>query len=110
MSTPTDRLRPEAGADTRQGRHGEGSKEHRGDSGGHRTPAGSTYGDYVPDRGQPHRNDDIDQDPVIQENFDIARPPEDPQAAQEEERVAEANRNKGFDTPHIHSSATTRKL
>lgn len=106
MPNPSDRDRPEAGADTRQGRTGEGSNERKGDSGGHRTPAGSTYGDYVPDRGQPRRNMDMDHDPVVAD-FDTGG---DKAEADKEETVAEANRNKSFDTPHVHSSTTTRKV
>jgi hypothetical protein len=108
MPKTPERDRPEAGADTAQGRKGEGSTERKGDSGGHRTSAGGTYGDYVPDRGQPRRNDDLDQQPTDQP---AARDPQiDKEAADREERIAEANRNKGFDTPHVHSGATTRKV
>ena len=36
--------------------------------------------------------------------------PEEKKAAEREETIAEANRNKSFDTTHVHSSATTRKV
>ena len=84
MNRPDDKDRPEAGADTAQGRRGEGSTARDGASGATRTPAGSNYGDAVP--------------------------PKHPDAADDAERIAEDNRNKDFDTPHVHSGTTTRKV
>jgi hypothetical protein len=139
MPAPTDRDRPEAGADTTQGRQGQGSKERQAESGGHRSTAGGTYGDYVPDRGQPRRTMDIDHDPVVMDDFvmgdsytgggNIEQPGKQPRdapkaaeaaeqgsgeegkrAAEREETIAEVNRNKGFDTPHVHSGTTSRKV
>jgi hypothetical protein len=104
MADTPERPRPEAGADTRQGREGEGSSERKGESGGHRSPAGSTYGDYVPDRGQPRRSMDIDQEPNLRD-YETGE-----DEADKEETIAEANRNKSFDTTHVHSSATVRKV
>jgi hypothetical protein len=141
MPTDRDRLPPEAGADT----NAEGKNPRRADSGGHRTAAGSDYGDYVPDRGQPRHNDDRDaQDddgPPMGDYYagggDLehvagtpvkpAQPPASPgdqgtranekndkrrreehQAADDEERIAEANRNKSFDTTHVHTGTTPR--
>jgi hypothetical protein len=99
-----ERPRPEAGADTRQGRQGEGHNERKGESGGHRSTAGSTYGDYVPDRGQPRRNMNLDQDPNMAD-YETGE-----ETADKEEAIAEANRNKSFDTTHVHSSTTVRKV
>jgi hypothetical protein len=138
MPKTPERDRPEAGADTDQGRQGEGSTERKGDSGGHRSNAGGTYGDYVPDRGQPRHNDDLDQQPKMGDYYtgggnidrlaqepgstshphapdvvpdEAGRDPQsDKEAADREERIAEANRNKGFDTTHVHSGTTTRKV
>ena len=134
MPTPTDRDRPEAGADTTQGREGPGSKEPKAESGGHRSTAGGTYGDYVPDRGQPRRTMDIDHDPVVMGDYytgggnieQLGEQPRDApkaaeeaeqvsaeearQAAEREETIAESNRNKGFDTTHVHSGTTSRKV
>ena len=84
MNRPDDKDRPEAGADTAQGRRGEGSKKEHGQSGGTRTPSGGTYGDFVPST---HTDDKDDA-----------------------ERIAEDNRNKDFDTTHVHSGTTTRKV
>ena len=132
MTTPRDKDRPEAGKDTETGRQGEGAKARDGDSGGHRTSTGGTYGDFVPDRGQPRQNDDRDSDPAMGDyytgggNIDrladepAARKPsasedEKPQADERQieddaERVAEDNRNKSFDTAHVHTSTTSRKV
>ncbi|HEY0856513.1 MAG TPA: hypothetical protein VGE16_05625 [Albitalea sp.] len=128
MPNEHDRKRPEAGADTDP----EGKNPRAAESGGHRSASGGTYGDFVPDRGQPRRNDDRDADePKMGDyysgggNIDrLAEQPVSPGAPQaadtdaekdeaaesEEERIAEANRNKSFDTTHVHSSTTTRKV
>jgi len=121
MSTPRDNApRPEAGKDTEFGREGEGAHARDADSGGHRTKAGGTYGDFVPDKGQPHKNDDRDANPVNPVMGDyytgagnIDRTADDPAARKpssgdEEERIAEDNRNRSFDTTHIHKSTTKR--
>jgi hypothetical protein len=143
MTTPRpDKDRPEAGADTTSGRQGQGANERDGDSGGHRSAAGGTYGDFVPDRGQARKNDDRDTDAAMGDyytgggNIDRladepagrrashsnagaspdAGPQGDAPAAGGEdddgdaERVAEANRNKSFDTAHVHTGTTTRKV
>lgn len=140
MTTPRpDKDRPEAGADTQWGRQGQGAKERDGDSGGHRSPAGSTYGDFVPDRGQARKNDDRDTDAAMGDyytgagnidrladepagrkpahsntdsNPDADTDRDTPAADSEDaaERVAEANRNKSFDTPHVHTGTTSRKV
>jgi hypothetical protein len=143
MADPQDKNRPEAGADTRFGKPGEGAKARDADSGGDRSAAGSTYGDYVPNRGQPRQNDDRDhaQDQPMGDyytgggNLDrLAEEPatagpqagadpagasptahpdatdEERRAAAEEERVAEANRNRTFDTTHVHSGTTSRRV
>lgn len=129
--------RPEAGNDTRHGKPGEGQHERDGKSGGTRTSAGGTYGDFVPTAGQPRANDDRDATPPMGDyytgggNIDrIAeepgasdraphaadqepqerRAPQDRTEAEREETVAEANRNKGFDTTHVHSGTTSRKV
>ena len=88
MNSPTEKDRPEAGRDTELGKRGEGANATDADSGGSRSKAGGTYGNWVPDRGQPEQ-----------------RPEQS-----DEERVAEANRNKGFDTTHVHTSTTSRKV
>lgn len=100
MSTPRDKDLPEAARDTEFGKRGEGAHARDGDSGGTRTKAGSTYGDFVPDRVRPHESTDPAADPKAEG--------QDEQG--EEERVAEANRNKGFDTTHVHTSTTSRKV
>jgi hypothetical protein len=123
MSTPRDKVRPEAGKDTQSGRQGEGAHARDGDSGGHRSPAGSTYGDFVPDKGQPRKNDDRDANqanPAAGEYYtgggNIDRLANEPAArkptadAGDEERIAEDNRNKSFDTTHVHKGTTTRKI
>lgn len=131
MPNEHERKRPEAGADTDP----EGKNPRAAESGGHRSAAGGTYGDYVPDRGQPRRNDDRDAgEPKMGDyytgggNIDrLAEQPVSPSAPQsadgaardagkdaavesEEERIVEDNRNKSFDTTHVHSGATTRKV
>ena len=77
----------------------ESKGEARADPGGHRTGAGSDYGDWVPDRGQPRRNDDR-----------AAEPQGSGDAADKAEAAAESNRNKDFDTPHVHSATTSRRV
>lgn len=131
MSTPSDKDRPEAARDTESGKRGEGAHARDGDSGGKRTKAGGTYGDWVPDRGpQPLMGDyysgggNIDrlaeepgsaarQQPVAPAARET-RKSEDagtkPSAGDDEERVAEANRNKSFDTTHVHTSGSSRKV
>jgi hypothetical protein len=92
---PTDKPasdRPEAGADTEQGRRGQAPDKKPAESGGTRTPAGSDYGDFVPDRGMPPRSDDEQRN------------------AEQEETVVEAKRNKSFDSTHVHTSTTSRKV
>lgn len=112
-----------------------------GKSGGHRSPAGSDYGDFVPDSGQPRRNDDLDADPIVgdyaigsSDPMNIPKQPGsprprsdqgqsgtvrtgvlgepeervDPKPRADESAATESNRNKGFDTPHLHSGTTTR--
>jgi hypothetical protein len=97
------------------------------DSGGQRSRAGSDYGDWVPDPGRPHPR--LDDDSGGGDLMDV--PPErgSPQSergragttrtgvAGEQERLddeaearAESNRNKDFDTTHVHSSTTSRKV
>jgi|GEM_PF-2954399 len=134
MTSPKDKDRPEAGRDTEQGKRGEGANARDGDSGGSRTKAGGTYGDWVPDRGQPMKNNDRDAgtppmgdyytgggniDRLAKEpgssaarNDEAAKPQAQEQREEQsdEERVSEANRNKGFDTTHVHTSATSRKV
>lgn len=122
MSTPRNKELPEAGKDTQSGREGEGAHARDGDSGGHRTPAGSTYGDFVPDKGQPRKNDDRDANPANRAMGDyytgggnIDRIPDEPAARKsaaddEEERIAQDKRNKSFDTTHVHKSTTSRKV
>jgi hypothetical protein len=122
--SPKDKDRPEAGADTDQGRRGEGATARDAASGGTRTSAGSTYGDHVPDK--PRSNDDRErEDPPMgdyytgggnidrlgEEPAGHGKRPEASDAAQDEaEKIAEDNRNKDFDTTHIHSSTTSRKV
>ena len=128
-----DTDRPEAGKDTESGRQGEGAHARDGDSGGHRSPAGGTYGDYVPDRGQPRKNDDRDSDPAMGDYYtgggNIDRLADEPagrhpsqadtdaraqadagKAGDDAERVAEDNENKSFDTAHVHTSTSSRKV
>jgi hypothetical protein len=123
-TTPQDKDRPEAGADTEQGRRGEGATARDARSGGTRSTAGGTYGDFVPDK--PRGNDDRErEDPPMgdyytgggnidrlgEEPAGRPQPPEASDAAQDEaEKVAEDNRNKPFDTTHTHSSTTSRKV
>jgi hypothetical protein len=109
----------------------------RGDPGGHRSSAGSDYGDWVPDSGQPRRNDDRGAEPLGGDvsppgtardaDAPIAQPdrrhddrgrgsaagaPDLPDATSGDaaEAAAESNRNKDFDTPHVHSSTTSRRV
>src|SRR4051794_39707291 len=146
MNSPNDKDRPEAGRYTESGKRGEGANARDADSGGSRTKAGGTYGDWVPDRGQPMKNNDRDADAppmgdyytgggnidrLAQEPGSSARSDETAgqQAASgesggkarddssapgdeqsDEERVAEANRNKSFDTTHVHTATTSRKV
>jgi hypothetical protein len=131
MTTDPKKVRDDAdqrlpsGAESKDGAHGA--------SGGERSKAGSDYGDWVPDRGQPRRNDDRDADPATGGDLmNVARQPGSPQAesdkqhagtkrtgvpgeqerieAEEAETRAESNRNKDFDTTHVHSSTTSRKV
>src|SRR5438105_5760809 len=111
----------------------EGKDGRRGESGGHRSKAGSDYGDWVPDRGQPQRNDDIDSDPIMGDfatgHEDMTHLPKRPGSPRprsdegqsgdlrtgvpgepEKPSADESNRNKDFDTPHVHSSTTPRKV
>lgn len=131
MPNERPRAEPAAGADTDP----EGKNPRPAQSGGHRSAAGGTYGDFVPDRGQPRRNDDRDApDPKMGDyytgggNIDrLAEQPVSPSAPQageaaspdaedreavesEEERVYEDNLNKSFDTTHVHRGTTTRKV
>ncbi len=131
MPLDPKRTPPEAGADTDP----RGRNPRPAASGGHRSPAGSDYGDYVPDRGQPRENDDRDAEPPMGDYYtgggDIdqmaERPPADERGergtasrsrrdatdssqAQREETAHEANANKEFDTPHTHSSTTPRNV
>lgn len=116
----SDKDRPEAGADTESGRKGEGAHERDADSGGHRTASGGTYGDFVPDRAGPRKNDKRESDPQMGDyytgggNIDrIAEEPAAPKAPKADddaERSAEDNRNKSFDTSHVHTSTTSRKI
>lgn len=126
MSTPAqDKDRPEAGADTENGRRGEGATARDAKSGGKRTAAGGTYGDFVPDK--PRGNDDRERDDTPpmgdyytgggnidrlgEEPAGQAQRPEASDAAKDEaEKIAEDNRNKPFDTTHVHSSTTSRKV
>ena len=135
MNSPKDKDRPEAGRDTESGKRGEGAHATDADSGGSRSKAGGTYGDWVPDRGQPTKNNERDAGtPPMGDyytgggNIDrlgdepgsgkaradeaaTPKPAAEQRAEQsDEERVAEANRNKGFDTTHVHTSATSRKV
>jgi hypothetical protein len=110
----------------------------RADSGGHRTGAGTDYGDWVPDSGQPRRNDDRGAEPLggdlsvpgtardagsplaqpDRKHDDLGRStaadaadrPDAKEAADAAEAAAESNRNKDFDTPHVHSSTTPRRV
>jgi hypothetical protein len=135
---PTDKPdtpRPEAGADTEQGRQGEPPDGHRAESGGTRTKAGGTYGDYVPNRGQPRKNDDRDaetpamgapstgagpsdrlaQEPAAplhpQPAPDVpGRSPEDKTRSERTETATEARENKSFDTTHVHTGTTPRRV
>jgi hypothetical protein len=119
MAQPPDNSnRPEAGADTAFGKPGTGTTPRDAQSGGHRSAAGGTYGDYVPDRGQPRHNDDRDTAPANTANgqdWTRADPPISPDgtndpAAAEQERISEVAQNKPFDTPHVHHSTTSRKV
>ncbi|HEX6364115.1 MAG TPA: hypothetical protein VFZ93_14255, partial [Albitalea sp.] len=96
----------------------------RGQSGGHRSGAGTDYGDWVPDRGQPRRNDDRGAEPPMSDEAreaplgrDAGSPDAPPDRKHDDpgrstaadtpdatEAAAESNRNKDFDTPHVHSS------
>jgi hypothetical protein len=109
----------------------------RAKDGGKRTSAGSTYGDFVPAAGQPHRNDDRDmREPGLGDRSgggDLQHVPRQPgsqpmagdaeqegvlqtgsagEAAVRDPREAshESNVNKSQDTTHVHSSTTSRKL
>jgi len=110
-----------------------------GASGGERSKAGSDYGDWVPDRPDTRRNDDRGADDSAMGRYytgsgdlmNVGRQPGSPQAESdpkqagtkrtgvpgeqeridaEAEAIAESNRNKDFDTPHVHSSTTSRKV
>ncbi|HUG24782.1 hypothetical protein [Piscinibacter sp.] len=102
------------------------------DSGGHRTPAGSNYGDHVPDRGQPRRNDDRDHasEPTMGDYYtgggNIDKVGEQPAPQHPHaggtgsldttaepcpgDDKTDVKRNKSFDTPHTHSSTTPRNV
>jgi hypothetical protein len=144
MSSPQDKDRPEAGRDTESGKRGEGANARDAESGGSRTKSGGTYGDWVPDRGQPMENNDRDAGaPPMGDYYtgggNIDRLAKEPGSAAarndeasgpkagddssgnkqndalsdeqgDEERVAEANRNKSFDTTHVHTATTSRKV
>jgi hypothetical protein len=113
----------------------ESKGEARADPGGHRSRGGSNHGDWVPDRGQPRRNDDRDADPQGGPSAGDELGPANPAAATARDRAggsgatapatpgpaatdpaaqaeaaAESNRNKDFDTPHVHSGTTTRRV
>jgi hypothetical protein len=85
----------------------------------------------VPDRGQPRRNDDRDAEPGTgghdTAGGDLGHAgkepstghagaaggqtrPVTPEAADQAEAAAESNRNKDFDTPHVHSGTTSRRV
>jgi hypothetical protein len=135
MATDPKKARDD-GSERRPG-GAESKGDARGASGGSRSNAGSDYGDWVPDR--PQHNDDRDAgDPQMGDYptgggdmTNVARQPGSPQAesdrahagtkrtgvAGEQERIdaeaeaiAESNRNKDFDTTHVHSSTTSRKV
>jgi hypothetical protein len=109
----------------------------RAKDGGRRTAAGSTYGDFVPTGGQPHRNEDRDMiEPGRGDRSggsDLQYVPREPgsepkagnaeqegvletgsagEAAVRDQREAahESNVNKSQDTTHVHSSTTSRKV
>jgi len=84
----TDPKKPHDDGSQRRPSGAESKGEARGKPGGHRSPSGSDYGDWVPDRDQ--TKDDLDADDA--------------------EAKAESNRNKDFDTTHVHSSTTSRKV
>jgi hypothetical protein len=144
MSTDPSKTRP--GSEQRPG-GAEDKKGAHGSPGGNRSASGSDYGDWVPDRGQPRRNDDRERDPGAS-NYETSgsdpmnlpyepgspRPrsdegqagdlrtgvPGEPEAPAkgtkpqppdpDESTATESNRNKSFDTPHVHSSGSTRKV
>ncbi|HEV7913067.1 MAG TPA: hypothetical protein VGP22_04835 [Albitalea sp.] len=115
------------------------SDKPHGEPGGHRSPAGTDYGDFVPDSGQPRRNDDLDADPIAgdfetghDDPMHIPKRPGSPRPRSDkgqsgtvrtgvlgepdgppqpdESAATESNRNKSFDTPHVHSGTTPRKV
>ena len=135
MSTDPKKARDDGSERRPSGSESKGDA--RGESGGHRSKAGSDYGDWVPERGQPRAGDDRDADPAMGDYYtgggdlmNVGRQPGSPQPASdkdhsgttltgvpgEQERIeeaeakAESNRNKDFDTPHVHSSTTSRKV
>lgn len=104
-------------------------------SGGTRTKSGTTYGDYVPDSGQPQRNDDRDAGPAMGDYYtgggkldDLASQPRSKPAADQaagtqpseddekksvhpvDPKGTDVERNQSFDTPHTHASTTSRKV
>ena len=121
MTRRQDKPLPEAGADTVSGRPGRGARERDGDSGGTRTGAGGTYGDFVPERVKPQAKEEASKEPEspIGEydtgGGNIDRAPAETAARQpsedeDKERIKEDRANKDFDTPHVHSSTTSRKV
>jgi hypothetical protein len=134
--------------DKLQVRGAESKHSPHADPAGHRTPSGSTYGDWVPESEQArtHANDDLDSDPIVRD-FQVGQrdpmriPPEpgsprprsdegqsgsmqtgvlgepqpekkpkEPKPQPDESAAVESNRNKSFDTTHVHSGTTTRKV
>lgn len=109
----------------------------RAKDGGERSSAGSTYGDFVPTSGQPHRNEDRDMlEPGLGDRsgggdlqYVPPEPGSHPKAGDAEqagvlrtgsagepvpddprEAAHESNVNKSQDTTHVHSSTTSRKV
>jgi len=97
MSTDPKTKRP-GGSEPRPG-GAESADDARADSGDRRSGADSDPGAGSPDRGQPRRNDDR-----------AAEPQGSGDAADKAEAAAESNRNKDFDTPHVHSATTSRRV
>jgi hypothetical protein len=116
-----DAARRPSGAESKHGPHA--------DSGGSRSSSGSDYGDWVPDPGKPHPTldddsgggdlmnvprergspqSDVDRGQAGTTRTGVAG--EDERLADEAEARAESNRNKDFDTTHVHSSTTSRKV
>jgi hypothetical protein len=132
----TDPKKSPDSSDKRRPSGAESKGDAHGASGGERSSAGSDYGDWVPQRTDTRRNDDIDADDKSTGRYhtggdlmDVGRQPGSPQQADtaggtkrtgvpgederidaEAEAIAESNRNKDFDTTHVHSSTTPRKV